>query len=279
MMDCPTRPLPTLFLNHGGGPLPLLGAQPSIASCIINARPSQTPKAILVISAHYESSPISILSKDDNDQQHTMLFDYYGFPSQCYEYSYPARGDNALAARIQSLLSENGVESNIETKRGLDHGIFVPLMLMYPNADIPVLGLSLHPSLDVATHINIGKSLSSLRSSEEEVLIIGSGYGFHNMKYLLNPTRSSIGYSRDFDEYLRSILVGDGITETKLNKLVHWKEEAPHAKECHPREEHLIPLFVVAAAAAAGEGCVGEVIDVAEGKRDGEHVVSNYRFL
>ncbi|KAL3777502.1 hypothetical protein ACHAWO_012778 [Cyclotella atomus] len=267
-MSCPTK-LPTLFLNHGGGPLPLLGVQPSIASSIINARPSQTPKAILIISAHYESSPVSILSKD----QHTLLFDYYGFPSQCYEYSYPARGDDTLASRIQSLLSANDIESNIETKRGLDHGMFIPLMLMYPNnAEIPVVGLSLHPSLDVKTHMKIGKSLSTLRN---EVLIIGSGYGFHNMRYLLNPTPQSIGYSKEFDEYLQSMLIGD-ITETKLNKLVTWKEDAPHANECHPREEHLIPLFVVAA--AAGDECVGELIDVAEGKRAGEHVVSNYRF-
>jgi aromatic ring-opening dioxygenase catalytic subunit (LigB family) len=91
----------------------------------------------------------------------------------------------------------------------------------------------------------------------------------------LNPTPQSIGYSKEFDEYLQSMLIGD-ITETKLNKLVTWKEDAPHANECHPREEHLIPLFVVAA--AAGDECVGELIDVAEGKRAGEHVVSNYRF-
>lgn len=257
---------PTIFLNHGGGPLPLLNAQPSIASSICNARPSQTPSAILIISAHYESSPISILSRP----QHTMLFDYYGFPSESYEYQYPARGDDALASRIQQLLSEKDIDSEIESKRGLDHGMFIPLMLMYPSAEIPVVGLSLHPSLDVNVHLKIGKALRSLR---EEVLIIGSGYAFHNMKYLLCPTKESIGYSKLFDEWLQSKLVGK-VTNARLDELVRWKE-VKHARECHPREEHLIPLFVVAAAAEEG---VGEVMDVAEGKEDGKHVVSNFRF-
>jgi 4,5-DOPA dioxygenase extradiol len=268
-MSCtPVQSLPTIFINHGGGPLPLLGAQPSIASSIRNARPSQTPKAVLIVSAHYEASPISILS----NEKHPMLFDYYGFPPQAYEYSYPARGDDVLASRIQNLFADSGIESNIESKRGLDHGMFIPLMLMYPSADIPVVGLSLHPSLDVATHIKIGKALRSLR---DDVLILGSGYGFHNMRYLLGPTKASINYSQEFDAWLQSVLVGK-ITESSLEKLVHWEQDAPHARECHPREEHLIPLFVVAA--AAGEEAVGEVMDIAEGKMSGEHTVSNFRF-
>ena len=261
--------LPTLFLNHGGGPLPILHAQSSIALSIRDARPAETPTAILIVSAHYESSPISILTQP----AHSMLFDYSGFPDECYEYEYNANGDDALASRIQNLLSHADIPAKIETKRGLDHGMFIPLMLMYPSADIPVVGLSLCPSLDVILHLKIGEALRSLR--QENVLIIGSGYAFHNMRYLLGPTKQSIAYSREFDAWLQSRLVGK-VNESSLKKLITWKKEAPYAIECHPREEHLIPLFVVAA--AAGEDAIGEVIDMPEGKKDGEHIVSNFRF-
>lgn len=261
---------PTLFLNHGGGPLPLIkNAQPSIAYSIREARPSKPPSAVLIVSAHYESSPIAVLSRP----KHKLLFDYSGFPPQCYQYKYSARGDENLALRIEELLIEDGIDAKIERKRGLDHGMFVPLMLMYPTPDIPVVGLSLHPSLDVDVHMRIGRALSVLR--QDNVLIVGSGYAFHNMTYLLRPTKQSIAYSKQFDTWIRSLLVGK-MTLERLNKLINWKQDAPYGTECHPREEHLIPLFV--AAAAAGENSTGEVINVAEGENEGEHFVSNFRF-
>eukprot|EP00804_Cyclotella_cryptica_P005828 CCRYP_000132-RA/>CCRYP_000132-RA protein AED:0.00 eAED:0.00 QI:127/-1/1/1/-1/1/1/300/302 len=262
--------LPTIFLNHGGGPLPLLNRQPSIASSIQNSLPSDIPSAILIISAHYESAPIAIQSR----LRHKLLFDYYGFPPESYQYKYSPAGDEKLAQRIHTLLAESNVPSQFESERGLDHGMFVPLMLMYPEAEIPVVGLSLHPSLDVDIHLTIGKALRPLR--QDNVLIIGSGYAFHNMQYLLRPTEFSIQYSKEFDLWLRSVFVGKINNAHLENKLVNWKEEAPHATECHPREEHLIPLFVVAA--AAGEEAVGEVDAHVEGKAAGEHVVSNFRF-
>jgi aromatic ring-opening dioxygenase catalytic subunit (LigB family) len=136
------------------------------------------PKAIVVVSAHWESDNDNI--KITSSANPSMLFDYHGFPPETYHYEYPAKGDPDLATRIQDILNKEGIGSEKDNVRGFDHGVFVPLLLMYPQAKIPVVCVSLHRSLNAEIHMKIGKALSPLR--EEKVLILGSGYTFHNMQ-------------------------------------------------------------------------------------------------
>lgn len=153
---------PAVFVNHGGGPLPLMGRQPIITKHmkeLVTKVIPEKPQAIVVISAHYEANPIAITSSANP----SMYFDYYGFPPETYQYQYPAKGSPDLAQKIQKLLSEKGIESELDNKRGFDHGVFVPLMLMYPAADIPVVSVSLHSSLSTDIHLALGNALAPLR--------------------------------------------------------------------------------------------------------------------
>ena len=154
--------IPAIFVNHGGGPLPLMGRQPMIAKHmkeLVTKFIPEKPTAIVVISAHYEANPIAITSS----AQPSMYFDYGGFPPETYQYQYPAKGNPDLARKIQKLLSEKGIESELDAKRGFDHGVFVPLMLMYPAADIPVVCVSLHSSLSADIHLVLGRALAPLQ--------------------------------------------------------------------------------------------------------------------
>eukprot|EP00980_Cylindrotheca_fusiformis_P020212 scaffold7294_cov93-Cylindrotheca_fusiformis.AAC.11 len=239
---------PALFVNHGGGPLPLLGFQPDLAQhmkdVVQTYLPPRTPKAIVVISAHYEADPVEITGAE----YPTMLYDYSGFDPKSYEYQYPAPGSPKLAKEIQGLLASNGVESKLNFLRGFDHGVFVPLMLMYPEAKIPVVCVSLHASLDISKNLKIGTALAPLM--EDDILILGSGYTFHNMRAFFGPTRKTIQASVEFNKWIKDTILNNSDTKVMIDKLRNWKS-APGALVCHPREEHLLPLFVVAAAAAA----------------------------
>jgi aromatic ring-opening dioxygenase catalytic subunit (LigB family) len=158
----PMMRMPALFVNHGGGPMPLMGRQPMIAHHLqesVTKYITEKPRAIVVISAHHEANPIAITSS----AKPSMYFDYYGFPPETYEFKYPAPGNPELARQIQNLLSEKGIESQLDAKRGLDHGAFVPLMLMYPDADIPVVCVSLHSSLSPDIHLALGNALAPLQ--------------------------------------------------------------------------------------------------------------------
>lgn len=168
-----------LYFSHGGGPLPLLG-DPSHRAMVsfMQDLPSKIhrPQAILVISAHWEEQFPTVLGSENPP----MLYDYYGFPDQAYKLSYPAKGNPELAKRIVDLLEKDGMVARFDEQRGFDHGLFIPLLLMYPEADIPVIQLSLVKGLDATTHLRIGKALKGLLS--ENILIIGSGFSFHNMQ-------------------------------------------------------------------------------------------------
>jgi len=232
---------PAIFVNHGGGPLPLLGHQPKLArhmkEVVNKLLPEERPKAILVVSAHFEADPITVTSSEHPP----MLFDYYGFPSESYEYSYPAPGSPSLAGRIQQLLKEEGLDCELDPKRGYDHGVFVPLLLMYPDATVPVVQISLHRSLSASKHIALGKALAPLR--DEGVLILGSGYTFHNLEAVIrNPTRASYKASEAFNDWLKGAMASS-------DPLIHLRKwaSAPGARFAHPREEHLLPLLVTAA--------------------------------
>jgi aromatic ring-opening dioxygenase catalytic subunit (LigB family) len=203
------------------------------------------PKAILVISAHWECPELTVLST----AKHSLLYDYYGFPEHTYELTYPASGAPEVGERIQALLSQTGFASKEEHQRGLDHGVFIPLKLIYPDANIPVVQLSLLDDLDPARHLAIGHALAPLR--DEGVLIIGSGLSYHNLRDFFAPNTMANQASVQFDSWLSNAISAP--SGERENLLSHW-HEAPGARACHPRSEHLIPLMVAAGAAGADAG-------------------------
>lgn len=240
--------MPVVFIPHGGGPMPVLnepGHRP--LSQFLRNLPAQlpTPKAIVVISAHWETPSVSITANAAPD----LLFDYYGFPQAAYELQYPAPGQPELAARIQGLLQKQQINSELNQQRDFDHGVFIPLLLMYPQAQIPVVQVSLLHNLNPAQHIELGQALSALR--EEGVLILGSGLSFHNMQAFFNGSAKQP--SEQFDAWLNATLCGDADIEKQTLALQQW-QQAPAARFCHPREEHLLPLHVCFGA-AAGDTC------------------------
>ena len=247
MIQKPGR-LPTLFIPHGGGPCffmePAVGPKDlwnRMAAHLrgLEAQIGDRPKAVLVISAHWEAPRPTV----NMNPTPPMLFDYYGFPEHTYRLSYPAPGSPALAQRISDLFGEAGIASDTDATRGFDHGVFVPFLLIYPKADIPIVQLSLRSDLDPAAHIALGRALAPLR--DQGVLIVGSGMSYHNLRAM----RSGEGGQEleAFDVWLTQA-VEDTDIERRVRLLTDW-ESAPHARDCHPESEHLVPLFVAAGAA------------------------------
>ncbi|RLA45141.1 MAG: dioxygenase [Gammaproteobacteria bacterium] len=233
---------PVLFIPHGGGPLPLLGdAGHQVMVDFLGAITANLgqPSAILVISAHWEEGVATITS----GKSPSLIYDYYGFPDEAYDVEYPAAGDPILAERIFGLLEKAGIEARMDDHRGFDHGLFVPLKLMYPAASIPCVQLSLINNLDPQTHINIGKALSDLR--KENVLIVGSGLSFHNMDAFLSKSDGVMdAKNRAFEDWLAHTCTNNNIPPPERERrLIEWAD-APAARYCHPREEHLLPLHV-----------------------------------
>ena len=201
--------------------------------------PDLRPDAIVVVSAHWEEAEIAITSAPAP----SLLFDYSGFPPETYEYQYPAAGHPGLATRVHGLLGKAGIESRLDAGRGFDHGMFVPLLLMYPAADIPCIQISLSSSLDAALHVRIGKALSALK--KENLLVLGSGFSFHNMQAIMSKTDAAIEpCNQAFEDWLLETCCATTLSEAEREqRLVNW-QEAPHARYVHPREEHLLPLQV-----------------------------------
>jgi len=201
------------------------------------------PKAVLMISAHWEERRFTVSTA----AAPPMLFDYYGFPPHTYELSYPAPGSPELARRVQGLVREAGIAVGTDDRRGFDHGVFVPMLIIDPDAGIPVVMLSLQDDFDPARHVALGAALAPLR--EEGVLIIGSGSSFHNLRDFFNGDgRASIA----FDTWLGETVTRADPAERNA-RLIDW-ETAPKARACHPREEHLIPLMAAAGAAGSDVG-------------------------
>jgi len=235
-----------VYFSHGGGPLPILG-DPGHAAMVrfMKALPDQLhrPDAILVISAHWEEPVATVL----NAPQPPLFYDYYGFPEAAYELIYPAPGSPALAEKVVSLLNEQQITTSMNPVRGFDHGMFIPLKLMYPEADIPTTQLSLLRGLDAAAHLELGRTLHPLM--DENVLIIGSGFSFHNMRGFFNQPPDAVDTKNNvFQDWLIETCTGDHGQAAREDALLHW-EQAPNARYCHPREEHLLPLLVCAAMA------------------------------
>lgn len=235
-----------VYFSHGGGPLPILG-DPGHQAMIdfMKKLPEQLhrPQAILVISAHWEENVATLLGA----AQPQMFYDYYGFPDEAYEITYPAPGDPELAARVMKLLQKNGIPAGIDAERGFDHGLFIPLKMMYPQADIPALQLSLLRGLNAPAHLALGKALRGLLN--ENILIIGSGFSYHNMNGFFSQNTDAPDPANDaFQDWLIETCCGPLGAEEREQRLREW-EKAPYARYCHPREEHLLPLHVCAALA------------------------------
>jgi len=259
-----------VYFSHGGGPLPILGDPGHKAMIDFMSRlPSQlrTPDVIVVVSAHWEEAAVTLLGS----AQPPMLYDYYGFPPDAYRITYPAPGAPPLARRIGELLVQSGVPSRLDTERGFDHGLFIPLKMMYPQADVPALQISLLADLDAANHLALGKALGkalrkALRASAaENVLVIGSGFSFHNLRaFSFDGTREPDPRNDAFQEWLIETCTESRPQADREALLVDW-EKAPHARYCHPREEHLLPLHVCAG--IAGTGATLAFDDYIAGKR------------
>jgi 4,5-DOPA dioxygenase extradiol len=232
-----------VYFSHGGGPLPILGDASHQAMIDFMTRlPAQLtrPEAIVVVSAHWEERAATLLGAP----RPPMFYDYYGFPRKAYSITYPAPGHPALAARIADLLEENGIAARVDPRRGFDHGLFIPLKLMYPQADIPAIQLSLLRGLDPAAHIALGKALRGLLG--ENVLVIGSGFSFHNMAAFWGQAGAPDAANEAFQDWLIETCTGSLSQSERERRLIAW-EQAPSARYCHPREEHLLPLHVCAA--------------------------------
>jgi aromatic ring-opening dioxygenase catalytic subunit (LigB family) len=195
-----------------------------------------TPRAILIVSAHWEADPVAIASA----RQPRLVYDYGGFPPHTYRLTYPALGHPELAGQIHGRLEDAGIDSVLDPAAGWDHGVFVPLKVIWPDAMIPVVSVSLHASLDASFHLALGAALGPLR--DDGVLIVGSGFSYHGSNIDPSPT------SKAFDVWLRAAVEGDSVGRDR--RLRDWTT-APLARLAHPREEHLIPLMV---AAGAGGG-------------------------
>ena len=261
--------LPTFYIPHGGGPCFFMDWTMGPADTwdemadwlgsLAGTLPTK-PKAILVISAHWEESVVTVSSHANPP----LLYDYYGFPEHTYQIKYPAPGAPDVAQQVQQLLKDAGIACQQNSERGFDHGAFIPFKLIYPDADIPIVQLSLNSNLDPADHTALGKALAPLR--EQDVLIVGSGLSFHNMRLLQGGGCG--GHSDHFDQWLGEVCILPA--EQRNERLSQWKQ-APSAVQSHPREEHLIPLMVAAGAAQKPAEVVfnGRVLGA---------VVSAYRF-
>lgn len=222
--------------------MPLLGdpGHRQMVTCLQGIAASfPRPRAILVVSAHWEEAVPTITAHSNPP----LIYDYSGFPPESYAIEYPCPGEPTLARDIQRLLAQRQIAANLDETRGLDHGVFVPLKIMYPEADIPCVQMSLVNSLDAAVHIDIGSALQNL--AQQNVLVLGSGFSFHNMRAFFAPTTAeSTHLNEAFENWLNNTCSNKTIAEPKRRELLANWTNAPGARYCHPREEHLLPLQV-----------------------------------
>lgn len=242
---------PTFFINHGGGPCfflePMRAAWRDLEAYLRGFADTlaEPPRAILAVSGHWEEDVATV----NAGVRPPLLFDYAGFPDYSYRLTWPAPGAPALAARVRELLSVAGIRSGSEPARGWDHGVFVPLKVMYPAADVPLVQLSLQRGLDPAAHLAIGRALKPLR--EDGVLILGSGQSYHNMRGFFD--RGAVDPQAEaFDAWLRDMMAAPNSRDAAL---IRW-QQAPGAREAQPHEDHLLPLMVAAGAASGERGTV-----------------------
>ncbi|MCB1355488.1 MAG: dioxygenase [Maritimibacter sp.] len=234
---------PSYFISHGGGPWPWIDDMRKALAPLeesLAAMPGELPeppKAILMVSGHWEAPEVRV----QHSARPPMVYDYGGFPAHTYQISYPAPGAPALAEKTAQLIAAAGLPVALDDDRGYDHGTFVPAYVMYPEADVPIYQVSMLESYDPEDHIRLGRALAPLR--EEGVVIVGSGLSYHNLR-MFGPTARVP--SEAFDAWLGETLALPAAERTA--RLLDW-ESAPHARTCHAREDHLVPLFTALGAA------------------------------
>jgi aromatic ring-opening dioxygenase catalytic subunit (LigB family) len=246
---------PVMFVPHGGGPWPFVDLRGFIAPqdvqvmrTYFEALPAELParpRAIVVVSAHWEADAPTVMTSP----RPPILYDYYGFPPESYQIQWPAPGDPALAERVVRLLGAAGIAAKTDPQRGFDHGTFIPFKVSWPAAEVPTIQLSLKEGLDPGEHLAIGRALAPLR--DQGVLILGSGMSYHNLRALRSA--SAPRAAALFDAWLREAALAE--PAIRAQRLRDWAS-APAAREAHPREEHLLPLMVVAGAAGDDLGRV-----------------------
>jgi aromatic ring-opening dioxygenase catalytic subunit (LigB family) len=243
---------PSLFIPHGGGPCFFMkwtmgppdtwDKTRAFLESIRSSLP-ETPRALLVISGHWEEDAPTASAAPFPE----LIYDYSGFPPETYKLTWPAPGSPELAEKAQQLVQQQGLPARLSMTRGYDHGVFVPLKVAFPAANIPVVALSLASSLDPALHLAVGGALEPLRN--QGVLVIGSGMSFHNLRALF--TGGARERSEEFDRWLTETV--ESPAAEREARLKEWKK-APQAAFAHPREEHLMPLMVAAGAAGNSPG-------------------------
>lgn len=226
--------LPAYFLSHGSPDL-LIREAPAAIFLKDLSIPVKTARAILVISAHWETDIPSITG----NQKPETIHDFYGFPQELYDIRYQVNGSREIAQEICDMLQEHNINAKIDKERGLDHGAWMPLCLAVPNCNIPVLQLSIQPHESAEYHYNIGKALRMFR--DNGIIIIASGNITHNIRAALQGNQEDgQKYAEAFDEWINNAL-----TKRIDDDLLHWKQKAPHAKWNHPTDDHILPLFVI----------------------------------
>lgn len=238
--------MPTFYISHGGGPWPWM---PNLREIFTNLEASliemvtglpEKPKAVVMISGHWEENEVQVMASDAPP----MEYDYFGFPPETYQIKYAAAGDPSLADRIIGLLAGAGITAAPNLTQGYDHGTFVPMQIMYPDQDVPLIQVSMLKSYDPEKHLEIGRALAPLR--DQGVLIIGSGLSYHNMQKMSPEAKVP---SAGFDAWLGETLAKT--PEARTTDLLNW-ETAPYARECHVKEDHWVPIYVALGAAEHG---------------------------
>lgn len=266
--------LPSLFISHGAPDLVLHETEASVFLKNL-AGSIKTPKAIVIASAHHEATSSGGGVEIVSDPTPETIYDFGGFSPELYEMKYPAKGNPKLAERVQGLLSVAGIQGELVPDRGFDHGVWSPLILVWPDASIPIVQVSIDPTRDAKYHFELGKALAPLR--DEEILVIGSGHITHNLQVVFNAMRNGVehpemehkvsAFTQWFFEQFKA-----GNTDQILN----WKNEAPFARENHPTDEHLMPLFFAYGAASAGDVTVAERVH--SSKQLGSFAYDVYKF-
>lgn len=222
----------SLFVCHGG---PTLAVESNEYTDFLKSIGKQIkPKAIVIFTAHWEEETTTISYMDDT---YDMIYDFYGFQKELYSIKYPAKGSKEVASKLQAMLKDNNIQSNLDPKRGLDHGSWVMLHLMYPEADIPVVQVSVNPKLPMDKQYEIGKAIRSL--GEEDILVIGSGATVHNLASIKWGAKDTEEWALEFDNWLI-----DKVEKKDLEALFGYRQSAPFSKRAVPSEEHIVPMFI-----------------------------------
>jgi 4,5-DOPA dioxygenase extradiol len=256
--------MPVIFLSHGS-PMMAVESNPASQAWATEAARLPRPQAVLMVSAHWESG-VPLLG---GSAQPEMIYDFGGFPEALYRIRYPAPGVPEIAQQAQALLREAGFTAGIDGCRGLDHGAWVPMLKMYPQADVPVLQLSVQPALGAAHHYALGQALAPLRAAG--VLIVGSGHMTHNLRDAFSPKEqgSVAPYAIEFRDWVDS-----RVRAGQIEELLQWESLAPQAKRAHPTPDHFLPLFVALGAA----GAAYQVESLCAGYDMGALAMDAYRF-